>query len=40
MLPTNSAEEPLKLGRLARYRMSDVLEFVQGLVKEVGIQSC
>jgi len=30
----------LKLGRLARYRMSDVMAFVQGLVKEVEAQNC
>ena len=30
----------IKLGRLARYRMSDVLSFIKGLVKEVETQSC
>lgn len=30
----------IKLGRLARYRMSDVMKFIQGLVKEVQTQSC
>jgi predicted DNA-binding transcriptional regulator AlpA len=30
----------IKLGRLARYRMSDVMAYIQGLIKEVEAQSC
>jgi hypothetical protein len=30
----------VKLGRLARYRMSDVMAYVQDLVKEVETQNC